>query len=325
MSDIIQPVDKIMDFEIDAENLTKHYRSQKNKPPALDNLQLKIPRGQLFGLVGPDGAGKTTTIRILATVLEPTGGIVRIAGYNIEKQADKARKNIGYMPQNFSLYPDLSVIENLAFFSDIFELDSEKKKIRIEEMLEFTRLADFRKRSSGNLSGGMKKKLALACALIHEPEVLLLDEPSTGVDPVSRRELWVILAKVVQRGITVLVSTPYMDEAERCHKVGILYNGKLLTTGSPAELEAQLPFSVLELKASSRRIAREVIKDTNGILDWRPVGDRLRLSVNAPGKVKNDLTWKLRRSKTEIQILRDAKRTMEDVFMYEVETRRGEK
>jgi len=287
-------------------------------------LDIKIPAGQLYGLVGPDGAGKTTTIRILATVLEQSSGSARVAGFDVARQADKARKHIGYMPQNFSLYPDLSVVENLTFFADINEVSAEKKKNRIEEMLEFTRLGDFRKRSSGNLSGGMKKKLALACALIHEPAVLLLDEPSTGVDPVSRRELWVILANVVQQGITVLVSTPYMDEAERCHQVGILYNGKLLITGSPADLETQLPFTVLELKASSRRIMRQVIQETNGIFDWRPVGDRLRLSVTAPGRVKNDLIRNFKRTKAEIEILREAKRTMEDVFMYEVESQRGD-
>ena len=309
---------------IEAQNLSKQYRARRNHQRAISGLNLSIPQGQLYGLVGPDGAGKTSTLRILSTVMEQTEGQARVAGFDVRKQAEKARPLIGYMPQNFSLYPDMSVLENLNFFANLNQVPREKREERIHEMLHFTRLERFTGRRAAQLSGGMKKKLALSCALVHAPQVLLLDEPSTGVDPVSRRELWLILAEVVQQGVTVLVSTPYMDEAERCHQVGILYEGNLLTQGSPAELEAQLPFDVLEIKAMPRKTVRQVINNGNtDILRWRPVGDRLRLSVPELEKTQKRLKKELESSGAAISILRPAKATMEDVFIHLVETRRG--
>ena len=225
-----------MEFLIETQNLVKVYKNN-HKKPAVKDISLQIPKGQLYGLVGPDGAGKTTTLRILSTVMKSSSGSAKILGYDLEKQTESIRTRIGYMPQNFSLYPDLSVMENLIFFANINQVPSSERNSRIKRMLEFTNLANFTDRKAGKLSGGMKKKLALACAMIHNPQVLLLDEPSTGVDPVSRRELWVILAEIVQQGVTVLVSTPYMDEAERCHTVGILYEGEMLTSGKPENLE----------------------------------------------------------------------------------------
>ena len=309
---------------IEAQNLSKQYRARRNHQRAISGLNLSIPQGQLYGLVGPDGAGKTSTLRILSTVMEQTEGQARVAGFDVRKQAEKARPLIGYMPQNFSLYPDMSVLENLNFFANLNQVPREKREERIHEMLHFTRLERFTGRRAAQLSGGMKKKLALSCALVHAPQVLLLDEPSTGVDPVSRRELWLILAEVVQQGVTVLVSTPYMDEAERCHQVGILYEGNLLTQGSPAELEAQLPFDVLEIKAMPRKTVRQVINHgSKDILRWRPVGDRLRLSVPELEKTQKRLKKELESSGAAISILRPAKATMEDVFIHLVETRRG--
>ncbi|MCK5794225.1 MAG: ABC transporter ATP-binding protein, partial [Anaerolineales bacterium] len=236
---------------VQAENLTKRFRSQ-NGVPAVGDLNLAISEGELFGLVGPDGAGKTTTLRMLATVMLPTSGQASVAGFDTRSEAEKIRKIIGYMPQNFTLYPDLSVLENLHFFADINGVADDQRETNITKMLQFTRLEKFTDRKAGKLSGGMKKKLALACAMIHDPKVLFLDEPSTGVDPVSRRELWVILAKIVEEGVTIVVSTPYMDEAERCHRVGMLYQGKLLTSGEPQDLIEKLPFEVVELKAKPR-------------------------------------------------------------------------
>jgi ABC-2 type transport system ATP-binding protein len=308
---------------IEAINLTKKFRTQ-NGHYAIEGINLSIPQGQLYGLVGPDGAGKTTTLRILSTVMRQTGGSASIAGFDVDKQAERARTHIGYMPQNFSLYPDLSVVENLRFFAELNRVSPEKKSRRIPEMLAFTRLDRFQQRRAFNLSGGMKKKLALACALVHEPEVLLLDEPSTGVDPVSRRELWLILSEVVQQGVTVLVSTPYMDEAERCHQVGILYDGKLLASGSPAALEAKLPFDVLEVKANPRKVLRKVVAESqNGIVRWRPVGDRLRLSVKNLRQTQRHLRADLKSVGAEMSICREAKVTMEDVFIHLVESQRG--
>jgi len=313
-----------MNLMIEVQELSKQYRTQRNRK-AIDGLDLSIPEGRLYGLVGPDGAGKTTTLRILSTVMEQSGGSAKVAGFDVKRQAEKARPMIGYMPQNFSLYPDMSVLENLNFFADLHQVPRDMKKERITEMLHFTRLDRFTKRRAAQLSGGMKKKLALACALVHAPKVLLLDEPSTGVDPVSRRELWLILAEVVVQGVTVLVSTPYMDEAERCHQVGILYDGQLLTTGSPAELETQLPFDVLEVKAQPRKVVRSLVNNgfSKEILRWRPVGDRIRLSVRNIDVTKKHLAKELKTAGAEISILRPAKSTMEDVFIHLVETQRG--
>jgi len=312
-----------MNLMIEAQELSKQYRTQRNRK-AIDSLNLSIPEGQLYGLVGPDGAGKTTTLRILSTVMEQSGGSAKVAGFDVKRQAEKARPLIGYMPQNFSLYPDMSVLENLNFFADLNQVPRDQKKERITEMLHFTRLDRFTKRRAAQLSGGMKKKLALACALVHAPQVLLLDEPSTGVDPVSRRELWLILAEVVLQGVTVLVSTPYMDEAERCHQVGVLYQGQLLTTGSPAELEAQLPFDVLEVKAQPRKVVRQIVRQqSDGIIRWRPVGDRMRLSVSDIQASQKELKKELKTTGAEVSIFRPAKTTMEDVFIHLVETQRG--
>ncbi len=308
---------------IETHELSKKFRTQKGRQ-AVGGLNLAIPQGQLYGLVGPDGAGKTTILRILSTVLEQSGGSAMVAGYDVLREAEKARPLIGYMPQNFSLYPDMSVLENLNFFADLNEVPRTQKKERITEMLDFTRLDRFTDRRAEQLSGGMKKKLALACALVHAPRVLLLDEPSTGVDPVSRRELWLILAEIVVQGVTVLVSTPYMDEAERCHQIGILYDGQLLTAGSPAELESQLPFDVLEVKAWPRKAVRQVINGkSEDIIRWRPVGDRIRLSVPKIKVTQKRLKKELKAAGAEITIMRPAKSTMEDVFIHLVENQRG--
>ncbi len=304
---------------IRAENLSKHYSSQ-NGMAAIDGLDLTVNKGELFGIVGPDGAGKTTTLRILSTVLEQSSGKAWVAGFDTEKDAEKARPLIGYMPQNFSLYPDLSVMENLGFFADLNQVPKTIKKERMQKMLAFTRLAPFRERRAGKLSGGMKKKLALACALVHAPEVLILDEPSTGVDPLSRRELWAILTDVSKTGVTILVSTPYMDEAQRCHRVGMLYRGKILTLGTPQALSRQYPYKIIEIKAKPRKTMRQIVDETEEILDWRPVGDRLRLTIpdsnTSRRKVMNTLTKRFRQEALDVVILREVKPGMEDVFVH---------
>ncbi len=314
-----------MEIAIKAEGLSKRYPSRKHVE-AIRDVNLDIPRGILFGLVGPDGAGKTTILRILSSVMEPSSGKAWIAGFDAHSQAEKVRKQIGYMPQNFSLYPDLSILENLNFFADIQQVPGGEKRTRITEMLAFTHLEEFGNRRAGKLSGGMKKKLALACAMVHDPQVLILDEPSTGVDPVSRRELWVLLAKVVQKGVTVLVSTPYMDEAERCHQVGILYEGKLLTTGSPDEITDGLPFGIIEVKARPRKLMRQIVAASAGILDWNPVGDRLRVLVSGNGathKAVQSLEKQFKANNMDVLILRPTRRTMEDAFVHLVKEQRG--
>lgn len=308
-----------MKMMIEAQQLTKRYSKNSSDDPALASIDFSIGEGQLYGLVGPDGAGKTTLLRILATVMEPTSGSAQLAGFDVMKQSEDVRALLGYMPQAFSLYPDLTVMENLKFFADINGVSAQKQKTRIAELLEFARLTEFTARRSENLSGGMRKKLALACALVHEPKILLLDEPTTGVDPVSRRELWRLLSKVIQQGVTVLVSTPYMDEAERCNTVSIINQGRILISGAPAELEAQLPFKIVEVKAKPRRALRAMADRTEGVISWRAVGDRLRLSVSDPAKVMPRIEAELKKDGAEISILREASLLMEDVFIHLVE------
>jgi ABC-2 type transport system ATP-binding protein len=316
MADKLKNKDMTMQYAIEAHELTKKYGSQKEGRTAINNLNLAIKPGELFALVGPDGAGKTTTIRILATVITQSNGSAAICGLDVDKQAEQLRGLIGYMPQIFSLYPDLTVRENLTFFANINNVPVEKLETRISELLAFAHLEPFQNRRSENLSGGMRKKLALACALIHEPKVLLLDEPTTGVDPISRRELWLILSKVVLEGVTVLISTPYMDEAERCNTVGIIHNGQISVTGHPAELEASLPFKILELKAKPKEAMLQAISSTKGITHWRVVGDRLRVSYDGKEGTKKKLEANLKKHHADATIFRLTKKTMEDVFMH---------
>jgi len=309
---------------LQTKQLSKQYRSQGDRW-AIRDFNLVIEPGKLYGLIGPDGAGKSTTLRILGTVIEPTSGEVWVNGYNVCDDPEKIRPHIGYMPQLFSLYPDLTVKENLDFFSHINQVPKSEKKTRIEKMLDFTNLADLTDRRARNLSGGMKKKLVLACSLIHNPRILILDEPSTGVDPVSRRELWRMLSQVVDQGVTVVVSTPYMDEADRCSEIAILFEGKVIAQGQPANLKQSLPFEMVEVKSKPRKTARDAMKKQKHVVDWRPVGDRLRVSVEKgkTKKVLQSLEETLKKQKADIRVLRRANPLMEDVFTYKVKMSRN--
>ena len=309
-----------MNMAISTQDLIKRYPGQKDKK-AIDAINLCVPQGSLYGIIGPDGAGKTTLLRILSSVLRQSSGKASVLGFDTRRKAEAIRKLIGYMPQEFSQYPDLNLIENLNFFADIQGVSKHDKQDRIDKMLELTNLSDFRKRTAGKLSGGMKKKLALSCAMVHNPRVLILDEPTTGVDPVSRAEFWALLSTIVKDGVTVLVSTPYMDEAERCSMVGILYGGKILKEGSPEALTHALPFNIIEVKAKPRKQMRDIVAQTENILSWNPVGDRLRISVpeDKERQVSRVLERGIKQGKMELQILRSAKKTMEDVFVSIVE------
>ena len=242
---------------------TMHLSRTFKQIAALREIDLDIQRGEIFGLIGPDGAGKTTLLRLLAAVMTPTAGRVTVAGFDSMKDAEKIRLHIGYMPQKFSLYGDLSVRENLAFYADIFGVHGAERERRFEQVLSFAHMTTITERRARQLSGGMQKKLGLACTLIHRPEVLLLDEPTTGVDPVSRREFWDLLTELHLQGTTLVVSTPYMDEAERCNRIGLLLKGQLIECRTPREIKALVSGQVVEKDlalALARQLRDELVK-----------------------------------------------------------------
>lgn len=283
---------------------------------AVDGLDLQIEAGQIYGLVGPDGAGKTTTLRMLCGVLQPDSGTATVAGGNVAHEPERVREHIGYMPQRFSLYGDLTVRENLQFFADAYGVRRAKQPALMKQLLGFSRLEPFQNRRAEALSGGMKQKLALACTLIHKPTVLLLDEPTTGVDPVARREFWDILRDAVRRdGVTVLVSTPYMDEADRCHSVGFMRAGRLMASGTPRELQALVPGVVVEIQATPQRDAERAIRQLAGVRDVQVFGDRLHiLADHAPAEA--DLRDTLGHAGVSFHGARTVAPTMENVFMF---------
>lgn len=244
---------------------------------ALDGLSFEVGRGELYGLVGPDGAGKTTAIRALAGLIRIDAGEVRVLG--VDPAGGGVRERLGLMPQQYSLYRDLTVAENLRFFSRLYVLPRAVFRERAERLLAITRLAPFLDRRADALSGGMYKKLALACALLHEPEVLLLDEPTNGVDPVSRRELWDLLYEFVHGGMTVLLSTPYMDEAERCHRVGLVHHGRLLLEGEPPALLAGFEDEVYDVHGGDREAVDGALAALPAVRAASPAGSRLRIVV----------------------------------------------
>lgn len=263
--------------------LSAHHLSRRFGPvAAVTDLDLTLAGGETFGLIGPDGAGKTTTLRMLAAVLRPTRGRAEVAGCDIVRQPERVRRQIGYMPQQFSLYGDLSVLENLQFFADIFGVRGTAARQRIDRLLQFARLQSFIHRPAGQLSGGMKKKLALACALIHQPPLLLLDEPTNGVDPISRREFWEILGELRLAGVTILITTPYMDEAERCDRVGLMHQGRLIRQDAPAALRQLAPGHMFALYTPDLLAAAALAPGLPGHLSHQIYGDRLHLFLADP-------------------------------------------
>jgi ABC-2 type transport system ATP-binding protein len=280
---------------------------------AVADLTLSIPQGQMFALVGPDGAGKTTVLRLLCGVLAPTDGTVRILGMELPRELERIKRRIGYFSQGFSLYGDLSVDENIEFFAEIHGVEEFRK--RREELLQFTRLEPFRRRQADRLSGGMKQKLALVCTLIHRPSLLLLDEPTTGVDPVSRRDFWVILSSLMTEDITVLLTTPYLDEAERCHQVGMLQSGRLLVADSPAALRGRLGGTLLEIICSEVRRAFAVLKESSLIAEVQIFGDRLDVLLDNRTVQENQVRELLHREGIDILGWRAVQPRLENLFI----------
>ena len=270
------------EFTIRTEGLTKTFGALT----AVDRLTLEIPPGELFGLVGSDGAGKSTTMRMLTGIMDPTGGEVRVLGTSMKKPTEAVRGQIGYMSQRFGLYPDLTVLENLRFYADIQMIPRRGRQERIAELLEFGKLAPFKDRPAGKLSGGMKQKLGLACALVHKPRVLFLDEPTNGVDPVSRRDFWRILYGLLAEGVTVFVATAYLDEAERCGRVGLMHRGRLLACDTPAGLKKLMKGGVLELTTDEPRRAVRLLSEKFPSGSVVLFGERLHLYAPDPGEAE---------------------------------------
>jgi ABC-2 type transport system ATP-binding protein len=282
---------------------------------AVDSADLQVRTGEVFGIVGPDGAGKTTTFRMLVGAIEPDTGEAFIAGFNVRTHPEEVKRRIGYMSQRFSLYGDLTVQENLDFFADIHQVPKEQRVARQQELLEFSRLAPFTKRLAQNLSGGMKQKLALACTLIHTPEILFLDEPTTGVDPVSRRDFWRMLYTLVSKGITLVVSTPYMDEAERCNRIAFMHGGRIIECGSPDNLRRRMRGALWEMVCHPQRRAREILAQLPSVKGVQVFGERLHVWLEDAQAGFAPLQQALAQAGVHTEHIRQIAPGLEDVFV----------
>jgi len=282
---------------------------------AVRGLSLAVAPGRLFGLVGPDGAGKTTTLRILCGLIKADKGRCLIQGHDVALQPRRVKSVLGYMPQRFSLYPDLTVAENLRFFADLFQVPRAEREGRVEELLAFSRLGPFQRRRAGDLSGGMKQKLALCCTLVHTPAVLLLDEPTTGVDPVSRREFWKILGRLRDQGVTILLTTPYMDEAARCDEVAFMHQGRLIAQGRPGTLAKLVRTHLLEVRCSRPLQAARLLQGRPGIGTVHVFGDYLHVSTEDPRLARKVITQQLQDGGVAVQSVTKVVPSVEDVFV----------
>jgi ABC-2 type transport system ATP-binding protein len=304
------------EFAIFARNLVKRFKTSKGWLTAIDDLFLQVRPGETYGLIGPDGAGKTTTIRVLIGLLTRTQGESSILGLDSMQDTYGIRERIGYIAQQFVLPADLTVMENMLFFAKIQGVDSDQQKKRISELLAFAGLTNFTDRLAGQLSGGMKKKLALACSLVHEPQVVLLDEPTLGVDPVSRREFWNLLGNLrVEKGMTVFVCTPYMDEAERCTRVGLMYEGKLIANDSPANIKKMVSGELLEIAPSDFLPARDLVASLDCVRELQTYGDKLHAFVDNGANRKSEIEAALASKGIRHEEIRRIDVRMEEAFI----------
>jgi ABC-2 type transport system ATP-binding protein len=301
---------------ITASSLSKHF----GEVHAVDRLSFEVNAGEIFGLVGPDGAGKTTTMRILAGVMGADSGAATIAGCDVVHNPEGAKSLLSYMSQRFGLYEDLTVDENLRFYADLFGVRRKQRQQRSLELMAAAGLSDFGNRLAGKLSGGMKQKLGLVCALIHTPKVLLLDEPTNGVDPVSRRDFWRILYSLLAEGVAILASTSYLDEAERCHRVGLLYHGRMLFCDRPAELKKQFPGEILAVHAAQPGRASAALTGAPGVRSALLVGDRVHLFVDEAARRLPELRSRLDSAGVVFDSIQPVAATIEDLFVAAVES-----
>ena len=289
---------------------------------AVDGLSLTVIPGEIYGLVGPDGAGKTTTLRMLAGLLDPSGGRLSVAGCELPAQSDRVRAHLAYMSQRFGLYPDLTVDENIRFYADLYGMTRQARDERLDELLDFSYMRPFRRRLAGNLSGGMKQKLQLICALIHTPEVLLLDEPTNGVDPVSRRDFWRILYRMLKTGVAILVTTAYLDEAERCNRIGLMDRGRLLAEGSPEAVRRSMDQEILAVRTPAGRRASRLLRDRlEGEIGVDLFGDSVHIVCRDAASMTDRVRSILDTARISIEDVRVIAPTLEDVFVNRVAAR----
>jgi len=284
---------------------------------ALAGLTFDVGRGEMFGLIGPDGAGKTTAIRLLCGLLHPDAGTVRVLGVDPVRGRAKVTAGVGYLSQRFSLYGDLTIDENIEFFADLHGVRDYRP--RRDQLLEMTRLTPFRDRLASKLSGGMKQKLALACTLVHEPALVVLDEPTTGVDPISRREFWKLLSEFLARGVTIVMSTPYLDEAERCSRVALMHEGQVLAMDEPGRLRQQLSGGMVEVVAAEAAAAVDAVAALDGVVDARTFGDRLHVRLTREGAAAVDAFAAAVRPVLADADVRAVEPSLEDVFIATLE------
>jgi len=290
---------------------------------AVNQLNLEVKRGEIFGLVGPDASGKTTTLRMLCGILIPDGGEARVEGLDIQKDRELIKEKVGYLPQRFGLYGDLTVIENIQFYADLYQVSKKVRRERIPRLLKFANLERFVRRKAQDLSGGMKQKLGLICALIHTPPILLLDEPTTGVDPLSRRDFWVILYELLKEGVTILFSTSYLDEAERCSRVGLIHQGELLAAETPAEIKARVKGAILEIRTTNNQQAIKALEDLEGIRSLVLSGDKIHLLVDDIEEGERVMRERIKTLEMELLGLEVVRPTLEDAFVSIVQERKS--
>ncbi len=294
---------------IEVDNFVRSYGDVK----AVRGVSLQVKAGELFGLIGPDGAGKTTLMRAVSTLLTPDAGRIRVMGFDVRERVAEIRALLGYMPQRFSLYPDLTVEQNLRFFADLFEVPPAERAPRMKQLYDFSRLEPFKKRQAGALSGGMKQKLALSCALIHTPEVLVLDEPTFGVDPVSRMEFWEILREIKKQGTTILVSTAYMDEADQCDRIGLFFNGRLQGLDTPVVLKKTYPRPLFRISGTDLHRLRSFFAEQPQVYSTQMFGDALHVSFSENPLDRDWQNWQ--KACSEIRDWQVQPPSIEDVFL----------